>query len=77
MYIWHLSRHEDADWDYDEVISWVIIASSEDQARGLAARNPGDEGAGFWLDPSVTVCKLIGAALGTPSGVVVRSYHAG
>ena len=78
MYIWHLTRHEDTGWDYDEVISWVIIASSEDQARALAAEGPGDEGARFWLEPSLSICKLIGTALyGEPSGIVVRSFHAG
>lgn len=60
------------DWEpwYDKVFGFVIRASSEDEARGLASLQAKDEGRQAWLRTTETACEILTDA-GEP-GVILR-----
>ena len=63
---------------HDEAAGFVVAARDEKWARWLAADNPGDEGAHFWMDPRKSICHLVGTAVeGQAEGILMRDFHAG
>lgn len=60
--------------DYDKAVGFVVRASSESQARRLAAEQCGDEGDAVWLDPSQTSCEVIDKT--GPAEILCRDYNA-
>jgi len=48
--------------DFDELRACVVVASSEEQARLLAARNHGTENGPQWTNPAWSRCQRIGTA---------------
>lgn len=75
--IYVLTRDEhDIDWDGCE--GFVICATSDEDARGLAAPLAGDEGAGTWRDPEKSTCKRVGTPdILTPVGVLLKVFRSG
>jgi len=45
---------------------------TEEEARGIAASKPGDEGSSVWRDPSVTSCVDLSDELLPPQGIEHR-----
>lgn len=60
---------------YDEQQGCVVRATSEEDARRIAAANKGDEGDEVWLDPSLTTCEVVSGR--GPRGLILRAYNAG
>ena len=44
---------------YDKIFGFVICASTQSEARAMAAAKCGAEGAAVWLDPRMTTCTNI------------------
>lgn len=63
---------------YDAAHGFVVRATSEHQARYIAARNAGDEGENTWLDPRGSSCEIIGRSIATTEecGVILRDFNA-
>lgn len=57
MPLYLIERKNDIGWD--EMISQLIRAKSQKEARKLASENTGDEGAGVWLDKSRSTIEII------------------
>lgn len=59
MKIWILSRLTLTDWDEHRRI--LVRARSEEEARQLASEQGqrGAEGPEVWLDPKLTLCRLL------------------
>lgn len=75
MKLWHLKRRKDSRMTYDEAISFVIRATTEKDARLLAATRCGDEGERFWLDGRRSRCEELTADGG--SEMICRDFHHG
>jgi hypothetical protein len=73
MKLWLLERTDAIGWD--EFNSFVVRAETEDDARGVAAINAGDEGPGIWRDPITATCVLLHRF--GEAGVVLGSFCAG
>jgi len=62
---------------YEQYDAFVIVASSEEEARRLANGRAADEGK-IWDDLSIVSCVRLGCASETaPQGIVLGSYNAG
>ena len=73
MKIYHLSRVDEV--DYDEYDAFVVIASSEDEARNFAAYNGGGSN---WLDVKEVTCVTVGRACrAVAAGILLGSFNAG
>lgn len=57
---------------YDKAFAFVVRAESEDDARAIAAKNCGDEGAGSWTNSLRTSCDVLVAD--GPAEMIVRDY---
>jgi hypothetical protein len=66
-----------AQTDYDEMVSCVVVAPSEDRARQAAADAAHDEGEGAWWMPTTTVARLGTAADSVPAGIVLTDVRWG
>jgi hypothetical protein len=62
MYLWKLARHPHITVDIDMTRTVVVAASTESQARAVAATVAGEEGRAAWEDQNVTACIHIGDA---------------
>lgn len=58
--IWHLQRTVEV--DYQEASAMVVVADNEKQARAIASRAHGGEGAATWLADQLTSCTVLGSA---------------
>lgn len=60
---------------YDAYNGFVVAAGSEAEAREIAeaGASDGDEDAGTWKDPELSLCQ----AVTTESGIVLESFHHG
>ena len=58
MKLWQLGRK--GDYTYDEAMSFVVCADNREEARRVASKNHGDEGAEVWLSDRKTYCWLLG-----------------
>lgn len=72
MKLWLLRRR--MGW-YDEAHGFVVAANTARQARQVAAKGHGDEGADVWLDPAYVSCSAI--RLGVTPRVILSDYKAG
>ena len=69
-------------WHHDEYDSFMIIASSSQQAREIAQKNGGTETSGgrgeipYWTDPKKTSCRIFNVGKRKP-GIVISSYNSG
>lgn len=64
--------------NYDMVEGFVIRASSMKEAREIASKHPGDEGALTWLTPSLSTCNLIGKGIEKEEPeMILRAFNAG
>lgn len=77
MILYLLERSRISAAGYDEAMGFVVAASNPDEARELASKQAGDEGAAAWLAPSLTTCREIGSGETQTSGVILRSFNAG
>lgn len=60
---------------WDEADGFVIAAPNNKAARALAATDPGDEGAGTWLDGELSKCVCIGETKRPKARIILRSYR--
>jgi hypothetical protein len=60
---------------YDECNGFIIRARSVIEARQIAACDAGDEGAGAWMDESLSSCEKLTKAGNV--GIILRSFLAG
>jgi hypothetical protein len=62
----------------DKAEGFVVVAEDAQEARQLAASQPGDEGGDYWHRPDVTVTH-IGRAFEHIAGpdIILRAFHAG
>lgn len=61
---------------YDQVVEFIIIAETQQEAREMASDQPGDEGAHVWLDRRKSTIKELGTATKPcESRVVIRDYN--
>lgn len=66
-----IDEHGFSNIDFDEIISQVVVADSEQMARGLCSF--GDEGKDVWLDTNQSKCKEL-IADDLEYGVIDYSY---
>lgn len=59
---------------YDCAHGFVVVAKSYKQARELASKDAGDEGAKTWLDPKTSTCTLLTP---TTPGIILKDFNAG
>lgn len=78
-HIYSLSLLADLKWPrWDIANAFVVVAGTEREARQLASREAGDEGASAWLDSATSSVEQIGVAFGeTKIGIVCRDFRAG
>jgi hypothetical protein len=77
-YLWMIERKAGTK-GYDENVSCIVVASTEEEVRAIAARNAADEGEGPWHSPETLVTQL-GIAhedVGVTIPIVMISYNAG
>ena len=74
MNIYLLERKDDT--GYDEADAFVVAASNPSEARTLAGKGSGDEGAGVWEVAGRSTCRKLGEGT-LKAAVVLRSYNAG
>lgn len=73
MNIYLVERTDGAGWD--EYISFVAIAPTEKEARGML---PDGDGGDYWPDPSTLKVTLVGHSLsGAKVGIIHTSYNGG
>lgn len=76
MKLWLLKRIlVTNDGMYDCADGFVIRATSETEARSLAAGQSGDEGAQTWLDAEGSTCEML--MTDGDVDVILRDYNAG
>lgn len=76
--VYHLYATEAAETTYDCADAFIVIAKTAQEARKLASKQPGDEGAAVWTDAKLSRCSKIGyAANNSKSRIVLRDFHAG
>lgn len=76
MKIWLLKRVENNRAPvYDCNDGFVIRATSEGEAREIAAAQRGDEGAAVWRTAEGSSCEELVAD--GDSGIILRDFHAG
>ena len=68
-----LQRVKTANWD--EMAGFVIVASSEDEAREIASGNCGDEGPMTWKNEAETECRTVKSF--SKKGVLIEDFKAG
>lgn len=73
MALWVLKTSESYGWD--EVDLFVVRASTEQQARKVAAVRPGCESQDRWLDPSRSTCERV--PVNGDSEIIARQFNAG
>jgi hypothetical protein len=63
---------------YDKAFGFVVRADDEKQARELASKEAGDEGAKAWLNPQQSLCEIVGDAVGNgeEAQVLLRDFAA-
>lgn len=71
---WYLSLADDEHCDYDQYDSFVIEATSENEARQIATEAGGDN-AHVWQDHKRTTCEPL--VLAGANRVVIGSFNAG
>jgi hypothetical protein len=59
---------------YDEVRGFVIRASTQDEARQIAARESGDEGTATWLDAAQPCVQIGVATTDDRAGLVLKDF---
>ena len=69
MKIWLLKQPE---FNYYYIAGFVMAAISEKQARLLASKEAGEEGAEIWLDPARSTCEELTA--NRAKGFILRDY---
>lgn len=74
MKLWHI-RAVAQKASYDTVDEFVIAAPSAVEARTIASLNPGDEGAGYWLNTSKSICTELKP--GKKVKLIIRHFHPG
>ncbi|MBS1722471.1 MAG: hypothetical protein JSS66_05630 [Armatimonadetes bacterium] len=73
MKVWLLKRLRGV--GYDEFISFVVVARTEQAARKRAAKvAERDDQAGMWLSDKCTTCEVVDTTVG---GVVAYSFRHG
>jgi hypothetical protein len=72
MILYILKRIE---YDYDEVVEFVIQAESPKQARLMASSEAADEGSKVWIDAKLSSCKELKP--GKKPGIIVKHYRPG
>ena len=72
--IYLIKRRRYEEWNPDEALAMVVRAESSKQARILASKLCGDEGASVWLSASESSCTLVTNGRGT---VLVRDFWEG
>lgn len=74
MKLWHITAVAQKE-TYDTVDEFVIAAPTAVEARRIASLSPGDEGAGYWLNTSKSLCKELKP--GKTAKLIIRHFHAG
>ena len=80
MHMFLLKRKPFNKVGYDEVEGFVIIAVNSPQARNLASKHAGDEGADTWQKKGKSTCIPIGVPepkLAQREQILLRAFNAG
>ena len=59
---------------YDKMFGVVVRAPTREEARRLASKEAGDEGAAAWTDSSESTCEEL--APEGPEGVIIKDFAA-
>ena len=70
-YLWR----DEQDVDYDEADAFVVMATTEQEARRIASESAGDEKAATWISFETSHCRPLD--LFGPPRLVLRSFNAG
>ena len=73
MKLYLLKRVGSTTWD--ELCGCVVRANDIPEARTLASKSHGDEGAEYWLSPTQTTCEEL--TVDGPAGVLLTDFQAG
>ena len=75
MYIYLITQDEKH--VYDSYDSHVIIASSKDRAKELAAESAADEGQEVWSRAEIIVLGIARPVVATEETIILSSFNAG
>jgi hypothetical protein len=73
MKLWLIEQSAQVDWD--EAVGFVIRAESEVEARKMASKEAGDEGAVTWLDIAHSNCVELNSK--GEGAIILRAFKAG
>lgn len=75
MELWHLVINKLAGYDSND--SFVVRAHDAINARLMASKQAGDEGADTWINSDKSSCVSIGTAYVDSADVIIQSFNAG
>jgi hypothetical protein len=74
--LWRLRREDDGQ-RWDETVGFIVSARTNQEARLVASKDHGDEGAACWKDESLSSCELIApTSCFIESEIALQDFHA-